>query len=727
MIKRSLFLGLLVLLFGMGSAVAAPMSDWVNVRDFGAKGDGLSDDTAALQKCFDTLENGMTIYFPAGTYNVSSMLTLHHKEKRLLGVNFIGEGADKTIFLWKGPLYGRVFRIAGFAHSRFVDFCVDGANRAAIGFWSDTENKFQTQDRYTRLAFRNFRSAGFFSEPNNFDGTSDSEPTFEYCLFERCARGIRFESWNDYDFTIRGCTFRENSVAGIDCSHGCFYASACRFERNKIDVNAAPPEHASSVRRCVSVGSGIFLAGGCSVTPVTVENCTVADWKNPNGAIQYNGAICGFSNTFEPGKVEKIYASKRADYFLSGENAPEGARKPLALSRNTIFEPRRWKDGKVFDAKRDFGAKGNGKDDDTAALKAMIAAACAEGNGAVAFLPTGYYLTTETLEIGGADWTLRGNSLCSVILYDGDHEKPAILVKEAQNVELALFWVQNRDSYFGDHKLPWDGKKGANILLVGGEKPSSVTYREIFAFGKYETGALHNALREGYVFRDLGEKDVVNLNYIEGNMRFENCGDATIIGGVCYEGAVVVDGPTGKGFIGCQTRLATLTVCPLIVRKNGSFVASDFYLEQEKDFFYRLNGGEQYPRGRITMGHPKVSRELPEGQKVDPDFQRWDFLKDEGWCGDFCLVAPQFYKAQSALNESVFYAGKGMSVNIISPVYYSSYPVVQGEGTLSVFSGSGTTKNKPANVAPTSVVADAFGDLTRLGELDLKYNYTIKE
>ena len=109
-----------------------PMSDWVNVRDFGAKGDGVADDTAALQRCFDRLDDGMTVYVPRGTYAVSSTLVLRHPRKRLLGVSLVGDGVD-SVFLWKGPAFGRVIRLAGLAHSRFVDFAVDGAGVAAIG------------------------------------------------------------------------------------------------------------------------------------------------------------------------------------------------------------------------------------------------------------------------------------------------------------------------------------------------------------------------------------------------------------------------------------------------------------------------------------------------------------------------------------------------------------------------------------------------------------------
>ena len=700
-----------------------PMSDWVNVKDFGAKGDGVADDTAALQRCFDRLDDGMTVYVPRGTYAVSSTLVFRHPKKRLLGVSLVGDGVDSA-FLWKGPAFGRVIRLAGLAHSRFVDFTVDGAGVAAIGFWSDTEGKFQTQDRFLRLSVRNFRRAGFYSERNDFDGTSDSEPTFEFCVFEKCGSGIFFESWNDYDFSIRGCTFRDNKKAGIECVHGCFYASACRFERNAVDIIANPPEHGSSVRRSVSVGSGTFLKGASKYTPVTVENTTVADWTSPQGAIQYDGTLLAFNNTFEPGPVGKICQTDHPRHFVAGRNAPNGARKPLRLPKDTVFRPVLATDGRIFDAKRDFGAKGDGTADDTEAVRSAIAAARAEGADAVVYLPKGIYRTTGTLEVCGEDWSLRGCGISSVILYDGDRAESAIVVKDANCVELALFRVQNRETFFGDHKCTWDGAKGANVLQLGGERESRVTYREVFTYGKYEPSDLRNVMREGFVFRNLTARDKVNLHYVEGNLRFENCGDATVVGGVCYEGAIVVDGATGSGFLGCQTRLATLVACPLVVRKNGSFVASDFYLEQEKDILYRLTGSPDLPRGRITLGHPKVSRELKGGfHDCSPDRQRFDFMTDEGWCGDFNLIAPQFYKTPARVAESVFSLREGIGVNLIAPVFFGTTVLSEGRGALSLFGGWGDLPETPKNAEPTSAIALAFDDLTRLGELDLEFNY----
>ncbi len=50
-----------------------PMRSWVNVQELGAKGDGGTDDTAALQKAIDEHE---ALYFPSGFYRLTGSLHL---------------------------------------------------------------------------------------------------------------------------------------------------------------------------------------------------------------------------------------------------------------------------------------------------------------------------------------------------------------------------------------------------------------------------------------------------------------------------------------------------------------------------------------------------------------------------------------------------------------------------------------------------------------------------
>lgn len=57
----------------------AKLHDTVSVKDFGAVGDGSTDDTAAIQACIDAAPTGSTIYFPIGKYVVSASLTTGNK------------------------------------------------------------------------------------------------------------------------------------------------------------------------------------------------------------------------------------------------------------------------------------------------------------------------------------------------------------------------------------------------------------------------------------------------------------------------------------------------------------------------------------------------------------------------------------------------------------------------------------------------------------------------
>jgi polygalacturonase len=64
----------------------------VDVRDFGARGDGISDDTPAIEQALTTVGNSApgTIYFPAGRYRIMTTL------QAPANVTWTGDGMDKT-------------------------------------------------------------------------------------------------------------------------------------------------------------------------------------------------------------------------------------------------------------------------------------------------------------------------------------------------------------------------------------------------------------------------------------------------------------------------------------------------------------------------------------------------------------------------------------------------------------------------------------------------------
>lgn len=73
----------------VATTVQAKLRETVSVTDFGAVGDGVVDDTAAIQAGIDYLEslNGGVLYFPQGTYRTTSTLTSNNH-----GVMLKGEG-----------------------------------------------------------------------------------------------------------------------------------------------------------------------------------------------------------------------------------------------------------------------------------------------------------------------------------------------------------------------------------------------------------------------------------------------------------------------------------------------------------------------------------------------------------------------------------------------------------------------------------------------------------
>lgn len=72
--------------------VAAKLSQYISVADFGAVGDGATDDSAAVQKAFDYIAPlGGTLFFPRGKYLFGSQVVINRTYGSYPGGDFIGE------------------------------------------------------------------------------------------------------------------------------------------------------------------------------------------------------------------------------------------------------------------------------------------------------------------------------------------------------------------------------------------------------------------------------------------------------------------------------------------------------------------------------------------------------------------------------------------------------------------------------------------------------------
>ena len=111
-----------------------PQDTWVNLRTLGAKGDGVSDDTAILQKA---IAEHRTIYIPSGRYIVTDTITLK-PDTVLIGLSptttqldlpdstpaFQGPGAPKALL---ETVHGGTNIVTG------IGLYTNGINRRAVG------------------------------------------------------------------------------------------------------------------------------------------------------------------------------------------------------------------------------------------------------------------------------------------------------------------------------------------------------------------------------------------------------------------------------------------------------------------------------------------------------------------------------------------------------------------------------------------------------------------
>ena len=92
--------------------VASKINDIISVKDFGAVGDGVTDDTAAFLACVAALQTsndyrGGTILIPTGVYIITSeIVCTAYAVGQVHNLYFEGEGPDNTVLNFSGALAG---------------------------------------------------------------------------------------------------------------------------------------------------------------------------------------------------------------------------------------------------------------------------------------------------------------------------------------------------------------------------------------------------------------------------------------------------------------------------------------------------------------------------------------------------------------------------------------------------------------------------------------------
>lgn len=146
---------------GPGSAprlLTSHLQDYVSVKDFGAVGDGLTDDTAAIQAAVDyckttdrtegipTTPVKNSVLFPAGTYLVSASLNITSY------LNIVGAGRHTTFVksaITNGdPVFSVEYSTSGLFQNYNVisNITINGQSNNCIGIYSARTNRFKAEN-----------------------------------------------------------------------------------------------------------------------------------------------------------------------------------------------------------------------------------------------------------------------------------------------------------------------------------------------------------------------------------------------------------------------------------------------------------------------------------------------------------------------------------------------------------------------------------------------------
>lgn len=401
-------------------------------QGFGAKGDGVTDDTVAIQAAVDACvtAGGGVVFFPDGIYVCASGLSWNADE-----VSLVGQGANSTQLFFTGSGTGITVG-DGVAVRNGVEIrnltLRGNQSQPATGLWLRT----CWQVNITNVNFSDFATNSLLSDQGGHQRIIGCQGSNNVAF-----TGTYFKFSSVVVSSISDCTFESDGGIAIDLSGGCKEVGivGCRHRGTKLDtfiaVGGTGAENLSVIG-CSgqALKKGIDASQGC--TNLTIQG-NALDGSAATGPAIHIGTsgVVGASvvgNALRDWNDTIVDITSAADVAVIG-NYIHGASRPIfdnssgttgivALNICPVGTPTTTSAGvRYYDNKppirpevvsvRDFGAVGDGTTDDTAAFQAAEAAA---PTGGTIFVPAGTY------RVG--DWaptkqlTLRGAGQGATIL-----------------------------------------------------------------------------------------------------------------------------------------------------------------------------------------------------------------------------------------------------------------------------------------------------------------------
>lgn len=281
-----------------------PFYSWANLQeDFGAKGNGYSDDTKALQRALDALGPGKgfgVLYLPPGVYRITDTLQIRRaKDEESKDFTILGAGPETTLIRWDGKAGHSMLQHNGW-YARLGRLTFDGAGRAGTAIAMGA--RFSTYNEFHDLVIQDVEFGIEGGEGGKMTGQGIAETVVRRCVFLRCSKaGLSLQNWNSLDWFVWRSLFQDCHV-GIGNIYGAgnFHAYSCRFSRSTWTDLAIGNTGYFSFRNNYSTGSRSFFVakktGACA--QITLQDNIVEDTAETPVQIGCSGSILLLDNLF---------------------------------------------------------------------------------------------------------------------------------------------------------------------------------------------------------------------------------------------------------------------------------------------------------------------------------------------------------------------------------------------------------------------------------------------
>lgn len=289
----------------------------VNVREFGATGDGSTDDTAAIMAALNAAvarttsnsDQAKTVLVPPGVYTISSTLALTDvRNFRLLGIGGGQGGLNGVVFRWNGTAGGTVLSLNRVRDAEFGYFAIVAGSATfgvgldidqdASGAWISTHNGFHHIhiDGGSTAAIRLSNTATANNELHVFE---------DVVLTGAGPIGYQIKNAQSKHHRILGGSIG-NKTTGISQTFGSFYAYGVNFDNNTTDISLTNVVDTISILNCHSEGATKFLnisAAGTSAWAVMIQGSRLSPASGATTYIEYNkmGPLVLIGNDFADG------------------------------------------------------------------------------------------------------------------------------------------------------------------------------------------------------------------------------------------------------------------------------------------------------------------------------------------------------------------------------------------------------------------------------------------